>query len=453
MIGRREAVIRLGVGAAGLLVAGRRSLFASTEVRADVQTLAHQIRGAPTAKSFDVASAMIRNGVDWKTMLAAIFLAGVRGIRPRPHGILHCVMMVEASFQLAEASPGEEWLPVLWNMYDYKLSQEDNRRELGEEWILGPPPRVKRIGVPEARREFVAAMEAWDVDRADRAIVALAQSANHAELFETIWPVACRCYAFIGHKMIYAAQLERVVRRIGGPVVVPALRSLTMALLVGRNTTAFDSGRELAPRFPAAWERGKEEPQKSLELMLELRTMSPRESQQRIVAAFRDGLGPRTVWDALRLFGSELFMRRPGRSASQGRSALLPVHAVTVTNAFGHAYRNAKSEQTRRMAILQAAAWLSAMRDDLRNIVGLIDAPATLEVSVDLAQLRTSLFRKGQEHHQFKYAAAIAEESAAINSRWASRILAPAAEYLAHPTDEVTEIYRKSHSALVAPGS
>jgi len=196
--------------------------------------------------------------------------------------------------------------------------------------------------------------------------------------------------------------------------------------------------------------------------MRELRVMAPRASQERIVAAFRDGLGPRTVWDALRLLGSELFLRRPGRSASQGRSALLPVHAVTVTNAFAHAFRRAQSEQTRRLAILQAAAWLSAMRDDLRNIVGLIDTTTPTMVPADaaryLARLRASLFRKGQEHHQFKYAAAIAEESAAIDPRWAQRILAPAAEYLAHPSDEVTDTYRRSmealrYSAVAAPGS
>jgi hypothetical protein len=143
--------------------------------------VAERLRVAPTATTFEVASAMIRSGVDWKTMLAAIFLCGVRGIRPRPHGILHCVMMVESTFQLAETSPDDAWLPVLWNLHDFKISQEENRTVDGA-WELKPPRGVSKMDAAQARRELIAAMDAWGVERADRAIVALARSANHGDL-------------------------------------------------------------------------------------------------------------------------------------------------------------------------------------------------------------------------------------------------------------------------------
>ncbi len=71
-------------------------------------------------------------------MLGAIFLCGVRDIRPRPYGILHAVMMVESSFQLSESAPREEtWLPVLWNLDDLKIAQAEDRVEAGD-WTLSP---------------------------------------------------------------------------------------------------------------------------------------------------------------------------------------------------------------------------------------------------------------------------------------------------------------------------
>lgn len=74
------------------------------------------------------------------------------------------------------------------------------------------------------------------------------------------------------------------------------------------------------------------------------------------------------------------------------------------------------------------------------------------QASPYLAHLRSGVFRKAQEHHQHKYAAAVAEESRLVHPMWASRILAPAAEYVAHPDDPETEVYRRSLRALREAG-
>jgi hypothetical protein len=395
-------------------------------------------------------------------------------------------MMVESSFRLAESSPREAWLPVLWNLDDLKRSQEIDARDDGD-WALAPRPRVGASAADAARREFLSAMEAWDVERADRAVVALAAHHGHDELFELLWPIVARCYAFIGHKMIYAAQVERALRRIGWRHAEPALRSLVMTTLVNRETSAFERSRELARSFPKRWQSGKDDPEQSRQLLAALRTRTPRESQDLVLGAFRDGLGPRTVWDALLLFGAELFHRRRGRTASAGRLALLPVHALTVTSAFGHAWRAAKADGTRRVLVLQAAAWLAAMRDDLAKLADLsMDGPGvdTLGVGIEgsaaslaaaleraspehvrvyldrrpgdaaryLSHLRTALFRKGQEHHQHKYAAAAQEESERVHPRWASCILAPAIDYLGDPAAAETEVYTRSVHTLRKAG-
>lgn len=106
--------------------------------------------------------------------------------------------------------------------------------------------------------------------------------------------------------------------------------------------------------------------------------------------------------------------------------------------------------------ILQAAAWLAALRDDLGRIVGLsTDGPRLDELelpSVDFRVLRRSLFRTASEHHQHKYAAAIAEEASLMHPRWAARMGATAGEYLANPAEGETEVYRRSMAALKRAG-
>src|SRR6266540_3531895 len=94
---RREALIRMGSGAAGLLcLSGAGALTGGTR-SATVEELAGRLCVSPGPGAFDVAAEAIRSGADHGALLGAIFLCGVRDIRPRPHGILHTVMMVESS--------------------------------------------------------------------------------------------------------------------------------------------------------------------------------------------------------------------------------------------------------------------------------------------------------------------------------------------------------------------
>jgi hypothetical protein len=330
----------------------------------------------------------------------------------------------------------------------------------------------------------VAALENWDAERADAALVSFIPHCDRAAMFEVLWPYMTRCYAFIGHKAIYAMQVERVLARIGWRYGEPALRSLVMASLVGRNTSAFEHARELAGRFPEGWESGREDAAESAGLLRVLRTATATGAQDAATEALRGGLGARTVWDALRLLGSEVFLKRSGRRADTGRRALLPVHALTVVNALGHAARSTSLEPTRRLLVLQAAGWLAALRDDLAGlaahsmggpgieVLGDDAAPAlSFRVALDepvparvrryldavpadrdryRTLLRRSLMFTGQEHHQHKYAAAMEEESRLVHPRWTTRILAPAVDYIAHPFDRETEVYGRARKALAA---
>ncbi len=477
---RRTALWQMGLGSASLLLASKPGWAGAKAGAADLQALAEEIRKKPRAQILDLAAERMRRGVDFETMLGAVFLAGLHEIEPwYVGGKLHAVLMVASIFDLADtATPEEAWLGTLWNLDDFKRSQE--RDLVGGDWVMPPKPAVSFPDETSARREFLAAMDAWDTERADRALVGLTPFHTRDSLFEIIWPLAVRCYENIGHKIIYAAQVERTLRRMGWRYAEPALRSLVLGLLYNApgQTSAFARSRELAASFPEGWRRGKEDPQKSLSLLGQIRPANAEEAQRLVIAALKEGLGPQTIWDGLRLFASELFQRHPETATMRDRAILLPVHALTVTNACGYASRMTRNENTRRILLLQAAAFLASMREDLKRIVQLsMEGPGIDQLGVELAganptleqcfadysagaarvaldrnpslapafraRMRTALFHKGVEHHQHKYAAAAWEESLLVDPRWQSRILAPAATYL-NPHEADTELFTRS---------
>ena len=117
----------------------------------------------------------------------------------------------------------------LWTIEDFKRSQARDVREEGD-WKLPPRPDVSFDGERAARRELHAAMNAWDAERADRAIVGLMAYHDRASLFELLWPYGQRCYVDIGHKVIFVANGWRTLRTMGWQHAEPVLRSLAYAL-------------------------------------------------------------------------------------------------------------------------------------------------------------------------------------------------------------------------------
>jgi len=482
---RREAVVRMGAAMASIALFPRFA-FARAAVRPDdIVDLAARLRAASRADALEVAAGALGAGATPATILGAAFLAGVEDIRPLPGGILHAVLMVESSFELAAKSPPREAaLFALYNVDEFKASQASDRQS--GDFVLDRPARRRTGGdASAARSEYVEAMSAYDPGRADRAVTALLPHVDQNEFFEILWPLAARSFGAIGHKIIYAAQVEHVLRRIGWEHAEAPLRSLSMALLVAPQPATFARARELSPRLPDGWLSGREDSAKSEALVAELRPASVSRAPEIVVEAFRAGLGPRTVWDALTLFGSELFHRRPGRRGADGGGAILPVHALTVTNAFRHAFHSTRVDGTKRLLALQSAAWLAALRDDFvrrvafsttgpglealgaaaaaagpaKDLDALLeraspdDARVFLDAHPESApeyalRIRERLARRVVENHQVKYAVAMEEEAARVDPRWRSRLLAPGIDYLAHPKDRDTDVHARSATAL-----
>src|SRR5439155_2890696 len=102
-------------------------------------------------------AARVRGGLSYRELLAALLLAGVRNIQPRPVGFkFHAVLVVNSAHLASLASPDtDRWLPIFWAIDQFKSSQAANARE--GNWTLGP---VDENAVPpshRAKQEFIDA--------------------------------------------------------------------------------------------------------------------------------------------------------------------------------------------------------------------------------------------------------------------------------------------------------
>src|SRR5207247_3857994 len=148
--------------------------------------------------------------------LAALFLAGVRNIAPRPNvGFkFHAVMVVNAAHQESLALPEtDRWLPIFWALDEFKKSQAMEQKDSG--WRMAP---VNESIVPpphKAKEAFITAMENWDEKNADAAVAGLVRSAGANEIYELFYRFGARDFRSIGHKAIFVGHSWRLLQFIG----------------------------------------------------------------------------------------------------------------------------------------------------------------------------------------------------------------------------------------------
>ena len=70
------------------------------------------------------------------------------------------------------------------------------------------------------------------------------------------------------------------------------------------------------------------------------------------------GVGPQSIWDAVFVGAGELLLRQRG---------IVALHAVTTANALHYAFATCGDDQTRRMLLLQAAAFVAEFRDAMQS--------------------------------------------------------------------------------------
>jgi hypothetical protein len=82
----------------------------------EIEPLVRLLEDAPRERVLEVFADRVRGGTSYRQVLAALLLAGVRNIQPRPVGFkFHAVLVVNSAHLASLNSPDQDrWLPILW---------------------------------------------------------------------------------------------------------------------------------------------------------------------------------------------------------------------------------------------------------------------------------------------------------------------------------------------------
>lgn len=443
-------------------------LDSAVKFDADIEPLVKLLEETPREKLLEAVGEKIRRGTTYREVLAALFLAGIRNVQSRPNvGFkFHAVLVVNSAHLASLNGPdSERWLPIFWALDYFKSAQAKDVEE--GDWTMSAPNESALPPAEKARDAFVAAMENWDEGAADAAVTRLARTAGLNEIFELFYNLGARDFRSIGHKAIYVANSERLLRVIGERHAEPVLRSLAYALQNregGDNPAKSDleadrPGRrncELAAKIRPEWLAGTASAEATAELLAAYRRANANDACDLTIETMNRGIGPQAVWDAIFQGAGELLMRQPG---------IVALHAVTSSNALRYAFDTAANDSTRRMMLLQNVAFLTLFRDRVNGrgakdtkidevkptaperkdagaveeifaaisdnrdqaaakVLGYLDAGGDPTAFIDAA--RRMVFLKGRDSHDYKFSSAVLEDFYHVSPTVRNRFLASA---------------------------
>jgi hypothetical protein len=462
------------------------------QLSADIEPVVRLIEDTARDHLLEAVAQKIRGGTSYHDLLAALMLAGVRGIKPRPVGFqFHAVLVVNSAHMAALAGEDRDrWLPLFWAMDNFKASQVRNR-EQNNGWLMPPANETQVPPAHQARQRFIEAMDNWDEEGADTAICGLVRTAGASEVIELFWRYGARDFRDIGHKAIFAANAWRTLQTIGWRHAEPVMRSLAFAILQheGDNPARRDADPdrpwrqniERARRIRDGWQRGRVTASATTEMLAGLRNAAHADLCDRVVGVLNDGVDPGSVWDALLLGAGELLMRQPG---------ITGIHCVTSTNALHYGYQASANDETRKMLLLQATAFLTMFRQRMqssglqdlridtlepmdvgtngaeavqqiyasvprdrvtaaRKTLGLLRQNATAAQPL-MAAGRRLIFTKGRDSHDYKFSSAALEDFYHVTPAWRERYLATSMFNLHGPGENDSPLVQRTRAALNA---
>ena len=465
---RTTAAGSLGFGMANLGLRPVTAAEAKLDTNAvrfndNIEPLVRLIEDTPREKLIEEVASRVQDGLSYRKLLGGLLLAGVRNVQPRPSvGFkFHAVLVVNSAHLASVASSdSERWLPIFWALDNFKSSQARDVRE--GNWTMAAVDESQVPSADVAREQFVTAMEQWDEELADVAVAGLSRTAGANQIFELFARYGIRDFRSIGHKAIFVANSYRTLQCIGWHHAEPVLRSLAYALQnhegqpnpAKSDLEADRPWRRNLERVEAIrdhWQSGRIDSAATEELVQTFRTGSNDDTCEQIVEMLNAKVSPQSIYDAMFLSAGELLMRQPG---------IVALHAVTTTNAFRFAYRMAADDNTRRMVLLQNAAFLPMFREVMkgrgevndRSILGLEGKAdeGTLDGVFDqigkdtelasqralhyldesgqpdqlIAEARRYIFLKGNDSHDYKFSSAALEDYFHISPEWRNRYLA-----------------------------
>jgi hypothetical protein len=471
----------------------------------DIEPIVRLIDETPRDRCVAVFIDQLRRGLSYRRFLAAVFFAGIRRRRSN-----HDVYKIHSVHQVSlDARPEERLLPLFWALHGYKKRQEEFTNPLFTE-LRGPLPAPEKAGA-----ELAVAMERFDVDRAERALVALARDQGARQTMEQFWVYGLRNLGMGGHAAILVANCFRALETVGWQEAEQALRFVVQdiyQLRAERPDPYWLSNVARADRhldnLPPTWAAGKADPAATRELFALLRDGKAEPACDLAVKQLLRGVGAQTLWDAVHLATAELMVRHKSGWGLASR----PLHANTSTNALHYTFRTCTTARTRLLALLQAVAWAAgrtgADRGDLRDVkiaeLPAASVPATAEDAVAEvfallpsrtyrwdAQGKTAVLGYGKraaadeacrkvfvlarerpegvplfvqaahswlcrkasdDAHEYKFLAAILEDAACVSPAWQPHLLAASVHYFHGTQTPDNPVIRHVQEALQHKG-
>jgi hypothetical protein len=453
----------------------------------DIEPIVKLLEETPRERLLEEVAARIHGGLGYQDLLAALLLAGVRNVQPRPHvGFkFHAVLVVNSANLASLGSPdAHRWLPIFWALDYFKDSQARDVRE--GDWTMAAVDEAAVPSATGAKAAFTTAMDNWDEAAADAAAAGLARSTGVNEIFEILFRYGARDFRDIGHKAIFVSNSLRALNCIGYQHTEPVVRSLAYALLQHDDGNPASSDQredrpwrknvERAQKIRPDWLEGRLDPAATSDMLAALREGNEDETAEKVVQLVNGGAAPQAIWDALLLGAGELLSRKPG---------IIPVHAVTSTNALRYAWDASGSDDTRRMLLLQNASFLAMFRqamgptalrklDELQPVAPSEgEGKAVEEIFADISSDRMAaagktlayleahpdpqefidaarllIFLKGKEVHDYKFSSAVLEDHRHVSPAWRNRFLASSVFNLRGSKGPDNRLVQRTRSAL-----
>jgi len=460
----------------------------AVQFRPEIEPLVRLIEETPRGKIFNEVGRLIQRGHSYRELLAALFLAAIRNVQPRPSvGFkFHSVLVINSAHLASLAARDQDrWLPIFWSIDYFKRAQQQDVSE--GDWTMAAVDESRLPTPTQAVKALREAMERWDVESADAAAAAAARVAPADQLFKVFAEFGSRDFRSIGHKAIYVAGAFRVLEVIGWQHAEPVMRGLAYALLnhtgdpnPAQSDLAVDAAgranRSLVGSFPPDWLAGKYDAAATTELVIANRQGSPIELAQASADMIANGISAASVYDAHFATAAELVMRQP---------QIVPLHAMTTTNAMHYLFHRCGDDTLRRWLLLQNASFLGHFREaadsrgkladrwitdlqgeedenvELENAVAAIGTggmqqaqrvlgylQSTDDPSQFLRESRQLIFAKGNDSHDYKYSSALLEDYYPRSPQWRNKILAAGSYLLSGPQAKDTDLPKRVSEAL-----
>lgn len=323
-----------------------------------IEPVIRRILEAPRDACVEMLTEEFGRGLTYRQALTALFIAANRS--PEAH---HEVYVIYAIDQMSLDTIGRERLvPIFWGLDSFKRQQErytkQHRLDLKGELSSGP----------KTLEEFREAMESWDQERAEGAIIGLSRSYGPRVTLEELWHYGVREWGFIGHKIIAVANCWRSLQTVGWRYAEPMLRFLVADLLTRVEdfenqpfATNLERAQNGIASTEADWARQGGDTTATIELLSAMRAGLVDEASD---TAFRQIIESKVpagaIWDAVFLSAAELmYCHQNGGYADKHGLNTRPLHSNTIANAMHYAFSDTSSPRTRFLILLQAVAWIT----------------------------------------------------------------------------------------------